>query len=387
MKDYFPHDYPPVQLSKYFMLFIDKMCHKLGFHVYYNPRGQFIVSDHVLNDDYRYYKTTEQIKEEKPVARWDSESFYWQKKTILLFDKEEAYEQDDGEWYYPDYHDCQHDIDFKMSVPNMQKLLLCVFKNPILQTYHYTIRDIFSTYDTSIYFPSESINVNEKLDLLLVRNLDQCQLLEKMLRSSDGKIATILQKKSSDYLVEFFKSFGKREDLEFKDFIFKVTQNQDTLQMIFENFPVYNKFLSKNTPTEFLSKETQKISIFKSFFNIPNLSLKYHEQFNESAISNHLLKIFEVYSLKQTMAEKGIIIHHAFHDYSSKSIISIIENKSPLSIEKIEDFFCEAIIYIEQKNSSYASEQPNLLKFFQYFYQNEVSLLNHIHRKNPVTKI
>lgn len=389
MKNYFQNDYSHLELSKYFLLFVDKMCKKLGFYLYYNSRSnKFIVSDKLLDNDYKYYKTREQIKTENITETSKFHDFDWHKKTILLFDKEEPYEKNDGEWYYPDYYEYQHDLDFKMNISNLQKLLLCIFKNPILKEHYYIIQEIFPTYDISIYFPSENLSVNENLDLLLIKNLDKHHLLEKMLKNnSEDTIVKILQKKSSPYLIEFFKSFGKREDLQFKDFIFKVTQNQETLEKIFENFPFYNKFLLKNAPTEFLEKETQNITIFKSFFSIVNLSLKYHENFNEFEISNHLLKIFENHSLKKVMAEKNIIIHNAFHDYSSQSVVSIIENNSLLPIKKIEEFFCEAITHVIFKNGSYPSEQPNLIKFFNYVYQNEISLLNHGYSKNSVHKI
>lgn len=392
MKKTFDEDEHYIELSKYFMLFLDETCTKLGFLLYYHPHQKaFIVSDIDLGENYKYYKTTEQIKIEQPVAKYSSDNFYWEKKSIILFNKEEPYEQNDGEYYYPDCYEFNHDIDFKMSIPNLQKILLSVLKNPTLQENFYHIQDIFSTYNPEIYFPSENLNIDEKLDLLFINNLDQQYLLETMLRnqSDTENIVNILQKKSEQYIIEFFKCFETRSDVKFKDFILKVTKKQDVLEKIFEHFPEYNKFLDKNTPTEFLSQPTQQVSLFKSFFNLDNLSIIYHQDFNKSEVQNRFLHILQNHALKLKMQEKNIIVHSAFHQYTNNSIVSLVENNSDLPIEKIENFFCQAITYLEKdKGGNYNnSGQDNLLKFFQYFYQNEVSLLNSHYKKIKPNKI
>lgn len=394
MKDYFLNDYPSLQLSKYFMKFLDKICNKLDFFVYYEPhQSKFIVSDVMLGDSYKYYKTLKQIKEEKPSVIFYNDNYNWTKKGIILFNKEEPYEQNDGEYYYPDHYECNHDIDFKMSTPNIQKLLLCIFKNPILKDYNYLIKEIFNefTFNQTIYFPSENLSIDEKLDLLLVKNLEQRHLLEAMCKEEGYQtILTILQKKSEDYLVEFFKCFGVRKDLKFKDFIFKVTNNQNTLSKIFENFPEFQKYLSSNTPEQYLKHNTEQISIYKSFFDVENLSIKYHDKFNSSELRNCLSNILENSSLKESLESKSIIIHSSFYSYSHNSLISIIENKSILSIEKIEQFFCDSIEYIQKtkKNNYMEDNKDNVIKFFNYFYQNELSLKNEVHyTKKTLSKI
>lgn len=392
MKKVFENDESCIDLSKYFMLFLDKMCSKMNLLLYYYPTGKkFVVSDETLGENYKYYKTSEQIKIEKPVPRFESDNFYWQKRSIILFNKEYPYEQHDGEYYYPEYSHFNHDIDFKMSMKNLQKILLCILKNPILQENFYYIKDIFSTYDPHIYFPSENLNIDEKYDLLFIQNLEQKDLLEGMLRNRGDQetIVNILQKKSTDYLVEFFKSFGIKNDVNFKNFIFKVTKKQDVLEKIFENFPDYQKYLNKNTPTEFLTQPTEQVSMFKSYFNIDNLSIAYHQDFKSSEVQNRLVSVLDNKSLKTKMQEKDIFVHNAFYDYTNKSVVSFIENKSVLSMEKIESFFCQAITYLEKDNSgSFTnSKQENLLKFFQYFYQNEVSLLQSHYIKVKPNKI
>lgn len=388
----FENDESCIELSKYFMLFLDKMCSKMGFYLYYHPmRKKFIVSDEVLGEDYKYYKTSQQIKIEKPVPRFESDNFYWKKRSIILFNKEYPYEQNDGEYYYPEHTELNHEIDFKMSMPNLQKLLLCILKNPILQDNFHYIQDIFSTYNPMIYFPSENLNIDEKLDLLFIKNLEQKDLLEGMLRNRGDQemIVNILQKKSPEYLVDFFKSFDIREDVKFKDFIFKVTKKQDVLEKIFANFPAFQKYLTKNTPVEFLTQPTQQITLFKSFFNLENLSIAYHQDFNKSEVQNRLLYLLGSNNLNYKLKEKNIFVHNAFLDYSTNSIVAFIENNSVLPINKIENFFCEAITYLEKdKSGTYTNTaQDNLFKFFQYFYQNEISLMHSNYKKVKPNKI
>lgn len=394
MKDYFPNDYPCLQLSKYFLRFVHKICDKLEFQFYYNPNNNhFIISDVILGDNYKYYKTLKQSKEDKTPSPYYSRQFNWPKKHIILFNKEEPYEQHDGEWYYPDYHECNHDIEFKMTIPNLQKLMLCIFKNPILNSEHRQINEIFDnyTYDRSLYFPSENLAIDPKLDMLLISSLDKKNLLEYMLKDNlNNEIAQILMKKSDDYLIEFFKCFKDKKDLKFKDFICKVTNNQNTLTQIFEFFPDFKKYLTSNTPDNFLTKSTEKISIFKSYFNVENLSIKYHEKFNSNETQNCLLHILENSSFKDILKNHGICIHSVFYSYCDKSIISIIENNSVLPIEKIEQFFCDSLEYMQKtKKINYMEDnKDNIIKFFNYFYQNEISLLsNNSLVKKSIVKI
>lgn len=382
MKDYFINDYPCLQLSKYFMRFVDKMCNKLNFYVYYNPQqNDFIVSDSILKYSSSSYKTLEQIKLDKEVSIFSSEKYDWTKKSLILFNKEDPCEQLDGEYYYPDHYESNHDVDFKMSIPNLQKLLLCIFKNPILQSEYGQIQEIFPTHDISLFFPSESLSVNENLDFLLIKNLEQRYLKEQIIKNNNPDLINILKKKSENYLIEFFNSFGVIGDLKFKDFIFEITSNENTLEKIFEKLPDFQKFLRKNSPHDFLTKKTESISIFKSYFDITNLSLNYHEKFNEGETKSCLMNIIGNYDLKEAMEKKDIHIHSIFYDYNNKSVVSIIENKSILPIEKIEQFFCESLNYIV-KNNNYNymdnnkdNNKENLLKFFHYFYQNELALL------------
>lgn len=397
MKDYFIHDYPCLQLSKYFMRFIDKMCNKLNFYVYYNPQqNNFIVSDSILKHSSSSYKTLEQIKLDKPVSIFSSEEYNWSRKKLILFNKEHSYEQNDGEWYYPDHYESNHDIDFQMSTPNLQKLLLCIFKNPILQSEYRQIQEIFSTHDISLFFPSESLSVNENLDFLLIKNLEQRCLIEQIIKKNNPDLINILKKKSENYLIEFFNSFGVIGDLKFKDFIFEITSNENTLEKIFEKLPDFQKFLKKNNSHDFLTKKTESISISKTYFNITNLSVNYHEKFNEIETKSCLLNVIGNYALKQELAQKNIHVHSSFYDYTEKAVILIIENNSIMPIEKIEQFFCESLNYIVKNNNndymdnSKDNNKENILKFFHYFYQNELSLLalaDKSHIKKSIKKI
>lgn len=380
MKNYFINDYPPIQLSKYFLLFLNKKCQKLGFHLYYDPSGHFILSDQRLDEvSYHRYKTNDE--------GIDSQDKYsWQNKTIVLFDKEEPFEQDDGEWFYPTYYDCQHALTFKMTIPNLQKILLEVFQDPILQHYYHSLQEIFPNHDITIFFPSETLKVDEKFDFLLIQYLDKDSLFRSMMNKHNDKILQILQKKSDNYLTDFFKLFNNENDWSFKNFILQVTQNENTLEKIFTHFPCYQKYLSKNHKSNFLSKETQQVLISKSYFNIENLEIKYHDLFQPIETKTFFLKVFETISIKEAMADKGIIIYPSFYDNHSGSVISFIENNSPLPIEKIEKFFYESLSYIHCKNGFYNNNQPDLLKFFDYYYQKETLPTNN-NIKKSTTKI
>ena len=89
MKTFFENDYSCIKLSKYFLLFLDKMCSKLNFEIYYNAHTKsFIVSDSNLkqNKNYSYYKNKQDIKSEiKNDNVFYDQNYNWTKKNIILF--------------------------------------------------------------------------------------------------------------------------------------------------------------------------------------------------------------------------------------------------------------------------------------------------------------
>lgn len=369
----FELDYPRIKLSKYFMTFLEKICHKNNFLVYYNPSSSnFIISDNILNQDYKYYKTSQQINELD--NSFQSKDFKWKQKNILLFDKEEPYEQNDGEYYYPDYYECNHNIDFKLSLINLQTILLNIFKNPILSKYSYSIQELFYISDINTYFPSKNLMINPELDLLLVKNLDQRLLIECLTNKNSHQKSTLLEhlkKQNDNYLIEFFKIFSQK-DFDIKDTIFDVSNNQNLLENIIEYFPKYQKYLLKNTPNNFLTKTTEEITINKIYFNIDALGIIYHEKFKVNDIQNILVDILNNSSTKKILNEKNLILHHTYFDYHSQSVISIIENNSKINTNEFENFIKESFNHLEKENFSNKNNIEKFKKFWNYFYQSTI---------------
>lgn len=369
----FEYDYPRLNLSKYFILFIDKICNKNNFYLYYNSSSSnFIVSGSILNQDYKYYKTSQEI--DNLDNSFKNKEFKWKQKNIILFDKEEPYEQNDGEYYYPEYCECNHNIEFKMSLTNLQKLLLNIFKNPILSEYSSCIQEIFYISDINTYFPSKNLDIDPMLDLLFIKNLEQRNIIESLTnRNTNQKVAlcSYLKKQNEEYLVNFFKLFAKK-DLNIKDTIFQISDNQNTLEKILESFPEYQKYLLKNKPTEFLNQPTEQITIYKSYFNVEQLGIIYHDKFTSNDIQNLLIETLNNSSIKKIFSEKKIILHHTFFDYHSSSVISIIENNSKINIHDFENFIAESLNHLEINSFSKKNNIDNFNKLWNYFYQSTI---------------
>lgn len=392
MIKHFENDDSCIQLSQYFIEVIDTICTKLDLCLYYHTSNKkFIVSDDKLNDTYKYYKTSQQIKADYTQNALEVIPFSWNNKPLILFNKEEPYEDNYGSWYYPDHYTSNHDINFHLSLPNLQKVCLEIFADPILLSHHCDIKELFYINELSFFFPSENIYTDDNLDFLLIKNLDANYLLENMFKKNPF-IINILKKKSDDYLIEFFKIFNNHQDLRLKNFIFEVTHNEPTLENIFHNFPSFQIFLKKHQPEQFLSKPTETIAISKSYFNIPNLAIKYHENFTENELNLFFNNILKHSTVIHLLSEKEIYIHSSLYDYQSHSVVSIIENNSILPITKIEDFFCNCLNYMTKTtHNNYMDDktnQDNFTTFFNYFYQNELSLMrNTIGSKKSIPKI